>query len=254
MEIIKRNKGLTNNIESSQEKIKIVLSWIREFKFTNIKIIEILLGLDSGNVRTLIKKMTEKGLISIFKNKNLDGKNYFYGITQLGLEYLLSHGLLDGDIKNKDISSLQKSMKIVHDLVVQKYIAENLELYKEVFAENTVRLSIKLDQILPDAVVVLKTGERIAIEYERWAKAKDRIFFNFYRHYENIFIHDLYDGCIYLFENETINNTYKTIFEMDHWTRYKQNKFTSKLYILTETFNTNKDQNIKDAFILKTYF
>lgn len=253
MQVIRRNKGLKNNVDISQEKISITLLWIYEFKFTNAKLIEILLGIDGRHARPFLKKLVDKDFILLFKNKNLDGKNYFYGLTQLGLEYLQHNGLLDDSARRKNISSLQKSMSILHDLVVQKFIASNLDSYKEVFAENSLYQFMQKDQILSDAIVVLENGQKIAIEYERWAKTKDRIYFNFYRHYENIFVHDLYDGCIYLFENEIITNTYKKIFEQDHWVRYKMNKATSKLYMLTEPFDTKKEQNIKDAFILKTF-
>jgi hypothetical protein len=160
--------------------------------------------------------------------------------------------LLDDSAK-KNVASLQKSLSILHDLVVHKFIAMNLDSYKEVFAENSLNKFMAKDQILSDAIVVLNNGQKIAIEYERWAKSKDRIYFNFYRHYENIFIQDFYDGCIYLFENDIITNTYKNIFEQDHWVRYKMNAATSKLFMLSETFDTRKEQNIKDAFILKTF-
>ncbi|MDO7359574.1 replication-relaxation family protein [Acinetobacter baumannii] len=253
MKVIKRNKDLKYNIDIAQEKIKITLLWIYEFKFTNTKVVEILLGIDGRHARTFIKNLVEKDFLFLFKNKNLDGKNYFYGLTQFGIEYLQYNGLLDDTAKRKNISSLQKSMSIVHDLVVQKYIALNISNYKEVFSESSLYHFLKKEQILADAIVVLEDGMRIAIEYERWAKTKDRIYFNFYRHYENIFIHDHYDGCIYLFENDIIKNTYQKLFDQDHWVRYKLNKTTSKLYMLTETFDTKKDQNIKDAFILKTF-
>lgn len=253
MQVIKRSKDLKSNIDISQEKIKITLLWIYEFKFTNAKIVEVLLGIDGRHARPFLKKLVEKEFIYLFKNKNLDGKNYFYGITSLGIEYLQFNGLLDDSARKKNIASLQKSMSLLHDLVVQEYIAMNINSYKEVFAENSLYQFMQKDQILSDAIVVLENGQKIAIEYERWAKTKDRIYFNFYRHYENIFIHDLYDGCIYLFENEIITNTYKNIFEQDHWVRYKMNKTTSKLFMLSESFDTRKEQNIKDAFILKTF-
>lgn len=254
MKVIKRNKDLKYNVEIAQEKIKITLLWIYEFKFTNAKVVEHLLKIDGRHARAFIKNLVNKEFIYLFKNKNLEGKNYFYGLTQLGLEYLQFHGLLDETSKRKNISSLQKTMSILHDLVVQKYIATNIDSYQEVYAENSLYKIMSKNQILSDAIVVLEGGQKIAIEYERWAKTKDRIYFNFYRHYENIFIHDVYDGCIYLFESDVIKNTYKKIFDQDHWVRYKQNNSTSKLYMLTETFDTNKNQNIKDAFILKTYF
>lgn len=254
MQVIRRDKSLKYNVEIAQEKIKITLLWIYEFKFTNAKIVEILLGIDGRHARPFLKNLVDKDLLMLFKNKNLEGKNYFYGITQNGLEYLYHHGVLDETSKKKNISSLQKSLGIVHDLVVQKYIASSIDNYKEVYAENSLYKFMQKEQILSDAIVVLENGQRIAIEYERWAKSKDRIYFNFYRHYENIFINDLYDGCIYLFESDVIRNTYLKIFNQDQWVRYKMNKTTSKLYMLTEPFVTNKDQNIKDAFILKTYF
>lgn len=253
MRVIKRNKELKYNIDIAQEKIKIALLWVYEFKFTDSKVVEVLLGIDGRHARPFLKKLVDKELLFIFKNKNLEGKHYFYGLTQSGLEYLQFHGLLLDDNKRKNIVSLQKTMSILHDLVVQKYIALNYKDYSEVYAENSLYKIMSKDQILSDAIVVLENGQKIAIEYERWAKSKDRIYYNFYRHYENIFIHDLYDGCIYLFENEIIKNTYKKIFDQDHWLRFKMNKANSKLFELSETFDTNKNKNIKDAFILKTY-
>ncbi|MDR8345765.1 hypothetical protein FPK41_22760, partial [Acinetobacter baumannii] len=81
MKVIKRNKELKYNIDIAQEKIKITLLWIYEFKFTNTKVVEILLGIDGRHARTFIKNLVEKEFLFLFKNKNLDGKNYFYGLT-----------------------------------------------------------------------------------------------------------------------------------------------------------------------------
>ena len=56
MQVIRRNMDLKNNVDISQEKIKITLLWIYEFKFTNAKIVEILLDLDGRHVRPFLKK------------------------------------------------------------------------------------------------------------------------------------------------------------------------------------------------------
>jgi hypothetical protein len=88
MQVIRRNMDLKNNVDISQEKIKITLLWIYEFKFTNAKIVEILLDLDGRHVRPFLKKLVEKEFISLFKNKNLDGKITFMRLLSWVLSFL----------------------------------------------------------------------------------------------------------------------------------------------------------------------
>lgn len=249
MKVMTRDSSLKNGVAIKEDKMKICFMWLHEFKFSTFEMLSKLLGMELKSNYAFFKKLIEQEFIVTFKNKNVNDRTKFIAITQAGVNFLITKGLVGHEQKASAFSRFRKAVSIFHHLDLQNYLIENLSKYSEVIWE--VNVKVKLDEIKPDAVVIYKSnGMKVAIEYEKWAKSRKRIFSNFYKHVQNL-NSNYYSGVIYLFADEKDQKKYENIFNLAEWERYRSKGRDGKLNLMAGTFKPSSIEGLHKAFVFR---
>lgn len=245
MKVIRRSEGLKSPLSIKADKMLVCFNWLYEFKCSNYDVLASLLGTETKNARAFFKTLIEQEYLVVFTNVNAPANIRFVALSQLGVNYLITHGLLNEEAKAYNYTRFKKIVQIFHHLEVQKYLIANLDRYLEI--EWDYNISVGQEEIKPDAILLLTQGAKVALEYEKWVKSKARVFHNFYKHYENI-SKGYYAGVIYLFETEADMQTYKNLFDQNEWPRYRFQTKDSKPVQLSTTFKPSSVDGLANAF------
>jgi hypothetical protein len=254
MKVRLRADGLTSNMKIKRDKMIVVFTWLYEFKFSSTVMLAGLLGADEYYAWKFFRKLIEQEYITLFTNPLAPPTMRFLALTQKGVNFMIAENELDGEAKAYDFSRFKRIVTIFHHLEVQGYILKNINKYSEVVWEynmksEDVKPEEEAEKMKPDALVFLKSAKaNIAIEYERWAKTKPRIFYNFYRHYENL-VKGNYAGVMYVFEDEKDLKLYEEMFNLPEWKRYRITHKEAKPVLLSTTFKPRAVGGLDGAFI-----
>ena len=201
------------------DKIRIVLDWLLEFRFSSVELLSKRLGSNKINLNRFFNQLIDEGVIQQFKNVNTKNERYIM-LTSIGVSYLEAYGR---DISRAvtRVQLLGKYAQILHDISVQYAVLERLELYDEVIADRNIALDAFNDR--PDALLHSIKGYYIALEFERWRKSTNRIFYSFHNHAQSI-IHKRYSAVVFLFDGETDRAYYEKLFVQNEWECYRKNK------------------------------
>lgn len=224
MQYTKRRTDLIDKRDIHDDKAMIVLSWLAEFRYCDIAILQRRLG-DAKRLATysLITKLLERELIKVFHNSTVQDHGRLFAATQKGLN------MVDPDDPQKviSVSKFNQTSTAKHHLLAQHAVLERCdEFTKRVYSEFSVGYS--KDKIRPDGII--ETGgfdgddfwtpySSVAIEFERRAKSDPRIEDAFFRHHLNM-IEKQYTSVCYVFDSDKVRQKYEALFNQPEWTRY----------------------------------
>ena len=238
LKIIERDTSLTYTREIQQEKRLIVLSWLLEFRFSSPRILARLLGQAVPNTSRFFTMLLKGRFIRTFENVHTNRERLFM-LDKCGVDFLINHGF---DISKAYVKPhvLYRSRFILHDQAVQMSVIDKLSQHNEVIWDKNIT---HLDNdSRPDALLQMKNGYCVALDYERWRKSSSRVYVIFYHHARAI-ENGHYHG-VYLYFNSTADMAfYKKLFEAKQWPRFSKDIKTGKL---THTNNYYSPDNIKN--------
>jgi len=228
-----------------EEKIRLVLDWLLEFRFSSIPVLAERLGQTAVNANRFFNGMLEDGLIQKFSNVHT--KHYKYVmLTSAGVSYLEAEGR---DVSSAIVRTAQigRYSRIIHDLSVQACLVKHLDEYSEIIYERNLQYDTA-DR--PDAVAVSKKhGYKVAIEFERWRKDKKRIYQVLMTHAGNL-IKKRYSGVFYYFEHKADMEHYKKLFDEESWPVYKRQAKTGKVVQTGQAdFKPGDVKNLRQVFV-----
>ena len=230
-----------------QEKIRLVLDWLLEFRFSTIPVLAARLGQSPMNANRFFRSMLSDGLIQEFSNVHT--KHYRYVmLAAAGIAYLEAEGRdISGAINRP--ARLGKYSRIIHDLAVQTAAITFLSDFSEIVSERNVQWE---SAGKPDLLAFsIKNRKWVALEYERWRKGKNRIFMVLSEHARNL-MKKRYAGVYYLFEHEADRKHYLDLFNETHWPQYTRKASTGKV---TETrkapFEPDRVENLRAVFTFR---
>lgn len=250
MKVILRTVSGNNSMKVKEDKIVVLLNWIREFRFIDIKIASRLLDANNSNTARLIKSLVKDGYLIYFKNVSVSHK--LIALTQHGINFLKEHRLAEFDEVVFEYARYKKTLSLFHHLTLQEYLLKDIKEYSEIIWEyNLENETYKPGSIRPDCVVTYKNSNiKVAVEYERWVKTKARVYYKFYSHLENI-QKGLYAGVLYAFEDNIDHKTYVRLFNESVWPRYKMERSKSgnlKLVKLKKNFDAASVRGLQSVF------
>lgn len=251
MNILKRKLSTksASGVQIKKEKMLITLNWLLEFHFTSTENVQMLLGVRQRSAYLFLETLERDGYIVKFNNKVIGDHIKLISLTQLGVNFLIENKLAYSDQKYVHHSKYIKNQTAMHHLNLQKHLISNIDKYNEIYWEAS--LQYEKNDIKPDCVVILKSnGNKIAIEYERWAKTNARIFTNFYRHLQNM-KKKYYVGVVYLFDDINDENHYRELFNTPEWDRYKYRDRDSKPVKMLQKFNRASVPGLENVFAFK---
>jgi AraC-like DNA-binding protein len=235
MKIEHRDRNLKYPSAIRQEKIRIVLDWILEFRFSSIDLLAKRLGSNSVNEHRFFNAITENGMCQLFKNIHTGNTRYLM-LTKAGLSHLEILGR-DTAKRRTSIINLGKYSHVLHDMAVQYAVLKRLDKFDEVIWDR--HIDLPEHQGKPDVLLHSPRGYWVALEYERWRKDSKRIYLKFYNHFQAL-SNQLYSGVFYLFDNETDLHHYEKLFGDSEWPRYKRDKKEGKIKMLGSVFRPDE--------------
>ena len=251
MKIENRNFEIKNTILIRDQKIRIILDWLLEFRFSSTEILSKRISSNKINTNRFFNKLVNDGLIRCFKNVHTKNEKYLM-LTSVGVSYLEGEGR---DIKGAitTIKSLGKTAQIMHDLSIQnavlKICFENKESeYDEIIWDRNIKTPSTIENSnRPDAMILSKKGYWVAIEMERWRKENARIFYTFNAHFKAL-NERFYSGVIYFFTENVDKEHYEKLFNSKEWPLYKKSEKTGKLTKLTSTLTPSSIKNLTQCY------
>ena len=247
MIILERDKSLTYPRAIKQDKLRLVLLWLLEFRFSSIEILANRIGQTPTNANRFFNSLIADKLIADFKNVHTKGERYFI-LTSAAASYLEAE---DYDISNAvtRAGNFGRYSTIVHDLAVQRLVLDRLSKYNEVIADKNID-TLELHE-RPDALLRTHNNMWVAFEFERWRKSKDRIYFTFMNHVTALVKKKAYSGVYYFFDKEVDRKRYLELFSEPEWPRYKREQKSGRLKLLEKPFNPDSIEQLRKCFIFE---
>lgn len=208
-----------------EEKVRLVLDWLLEFRFSSIDLLSSRLEQPKVNTNRFFNDLISSGLIQIFKNVHTKNERYVM-LTTTGLSYLEAYGR-DISKATTRVQHLGKYSKIIHDMSVQHSVLNRIHKYDEVIWDRHIDPD-DFGSDRPDALLHSAKGHWVALEYERWRKDRKRIFMTYLAHVRAI-EKKKYQAVLYDFNSEVDKNHYKDLFNADEWGIYKRLPNSTKI-------------------------
>ena len=244
MLIEQRDTSLKYPRAIKDEKTRLVLDWLLEFRFSSIDLLSKRIGSNSVNSNRFFNSLIKDGVIQSFKNVHTKNERYVM-LTRAGVSYL--------EVAGRDITkavtrvqNLGRYSHIIHDMAVQYAVLNRLDQFEEVIWDKNINLPDRLEK--PDAILKSPRGYWVALEYERWRKDTKRIYISFMNH-ANALSEKLYAGVFYLFDRDADFKHYQKLFNEDVWPCYKREKKSGKIKRLESTFEPDGVKNLRKCFV-----
>ncbi|WP_018694131.1 hypothetical protein [Algicola sagamiensis] len=249
MIVEKRDPTLKYPPAIKDEKTRLVLDWLLEFRFSSVEILSKRIGQTPMNSNRFFNSLKKDGVLQEFKNVHTKNQRYLI-MTSVGVSYLEALGR---DISKAvtRVSNLGKYSHIIHDLSVQFAIVTRLHNYCEVIADKNIQFGEKGDR--PDAILATeKDGRKYwsAIEFERWRKDNKRIYLTFKNHANN-FANKEYTGVIYIFQQEADCKHYEKLFNESMWPTFSRTPKSGQLRKLSNDFNPDEIPKLRDRYVFQ---
>ncbi len=244
MLIEQRDTSLKYPKAIKEEKTRLVLDWLLEFRFSSIDLLAKRIGSNSVNSNRFFNSLLRDGVIQAFKNVHTKNERYVM-LTTAGLSYL---EVLGRDISKSTtrVQHLGRYSQIIHDMAVQYAVLNRIDQFKEVIWDR--HIDLPEHQEKPDAILLSPKGYWVALEYERWRKDTKRIFISFLNH-SNALSAKHYAGVLYLFDREADYKHYQKLFDSAEWPRYKRETKSGKIRTLDSSFKPDDVKNLRKCFI-----
>ena len=171
MRIEKRDLAITYTRAIQDDKRRLVLDWLLEFRFSSVDLLARRLGLTTRSSYDFFRSLLKQHLIKEFKSVYTNQARYLM-LTKAGVDVLQVAGR-DVAKAQTQSSRLNRYAHLMHDLAVQRAVLKRLDHYDEVIWDKHITL---LDQYeKPDALLHSPKNYWVAFEYERWRKETKRI-------------------------------------------------------------------------------
>lgn len=243
MKIEHRDKSGASTNSIGVFRVRVVLDWLLEFRFSTIEILAYRIGAKSVNdTYRFFKKLCDEGLIQSFANVHTRSDR-FYMLAAGGIHYLQAEGrdTLHGITR---VSHLARYSKILHDIAVQSAIVKRLGAYSEVIWDK----NIDMGDDRPDALLHSKKGWWAALEFERFRKDKRRIYMSFAAHGQAM-VDERYSGVYYLFAEKADMEYYQAVFAEKTWQRYERQPKSGILKELDSVFVPDDHPKLRERYI-----
>lgn len=243
MRIEHRDPTLKNPRAIHEEKRRLVLDWLLEFRFSSVDLLAYRLGSTPRHSYPFLRALLAQQLIQEAKSVASTNVRLFL-LTRQGVDYLqvagrdVSQALTRGDRPNR-------YAQVMHDLAVQASMLRRLQHYDEVIWDQHIRLPDPVTR--PDALAHSPKDYWVAFEYERWRKADKRIYLSFRNHTQAL-LKRHYDLVYFLFARKHDCLHYQKLFAADEWPEYRYYPQTGKILRTAQTFRPDSITNLRKVF------
>lgn len=238
MEFLPESAWLNTQSKGLHRQLEVAL-WLREFRYSSPAVLGRLVhikGPYNGQLWRFLNTMKRRGWIQDFSNTVAPqmGRLFMAGPEMAG--FLETHGLEHSGVVTNPVY-VRHCKTTLHDLNLQFAIVElkASDPDKVAVVESEIQLRGHSGWLKPDAIVTNAAGKKVAFEYEMTRKASNRIYHTFSAHLYAI-QSGLYSGVKYLFPNERICETYRTLFASPSWPNTQRDE-SGRVYQVGAAYN-----------------
>ena len=239
-----RDRSLKYPRAIKQDKLRLVLDWLLEFRFSSLDVLAQRIDSTAVNENRFFNSLIADGLIQVFKNVQTNRERYVM-LTPTGQDFLLVMGR-DVSRATTRAQTLGRYSRILHDLAVQYAVLYRLDQFSEVIWDRHIDLPDHPHK--PDVLLRSPRGYWVALEYERWRKDKRRIYISFMAHTDAL-IKKHYSGVFYLFSLENDHNYYRRLFDAQEWPGYQYEPKSGRIKRLSSSFRPDEIKNLRKCFV-----
>jgi len=225
------------------DKRRLVLDWLREFRFSTREVLAQRLQSTVKGTYQLLHDLRHQGLIQEFRSIYTN-QTRFLTLSKPGFEILRQAGR---DVPRAVVPThrLSRYASILHDLAVQQAVVKRLHHYTDVIWAQQIQIPDHFEK--PDALLRTPKGYWVAIDYERYRKDQKRVYLSFFNHTRAL-INRHYSGVYYLFDREDVLAFYQALFTKSEWREYHDNRQTGKITATGKIFKPDSIKNLPNCF------
>ncbi|MEN4536723.1 hypothetical protein [Pantoea agglomerans] len=211
------------------EKIEKVVRWLAEFDYSTGELIGRSIGVDYRGQSAFFKTLIADNILVRDYIPGTRLSVYSLGSDGFGLATMYCPELILSEKKKKP-----SLLTLVHTFSIQSLIVSLLPEIESFSSEKALQ---KLNLARrPDAIIVKKSGEKVAVEVEINRKSTDKIYFNYVNHVRDV-KSSFYDKVAYYFNDAAVYNIYNTIYNTPRWPIFKKNPTGGRLMKLGDSFD-----------------
>ena len=244
MRIEQRDLAITYTRAIRDDKRRLVLDWLLEFRFSSVDLLAQRLGSTTHSSYDFFRSLLKQHLIKEFKNVYTHQARYLM-LAKAGVDLLQVAGR-DVAHAHTQTSRLNRYAHLMHDLAVQRAVLKRLDHYDEVIWDKHINIPEQFEK--PDALLHSTKNYWVALEYERWRKEHKRIYLSFMNHARAL-IKRHYSGVYYLFDREADLVHYQTLFAAQAWPEYHYNRKTGNITPAGTHFQPDTIERLRDCFL-----
>lgn len=208
-------------VDRGQEKIAAVVRWLGWFDYSDRATIAAMLGVSKDGQSAFFKRLETSGFVVVESAPGI--RRSVYSLGDAGFEFAL---MLLPELDLKRRRRLPSWVSMIHSFSVQAAIISRLERIDAIKPEKALKYLRAVR--LPDAVLTMKEGTKVAIEIELNHKSSARVYSIFLSHLKNIRAGH-YERVAYLFPNEALCRLYREKFDQPVWPIFKAASGSTKL-------------------------
>lgn len=242
-----------NNKISSKEthflKTKLVLTWLLEFRVSNVDVLSKRLNLLPVNTSRFFQNLIKKEFIQKFRNNHAAHNQHYLMLTPTGRNHLQDVCGVDATNARTSVSSFKHNTQLQHNINVQKFVLSEMDDFGEVVCSHNIDMQDTKNR--PDALIKHRNPEYwVAVEYEHWRKNKKRIYHAVTNHVDAIQAKK-WMGVYYVFREKTDFRYYYNLLQADLWPRYHLNRNTGVIKAMQKPFDVATIPNVRQMFKMR---
>lgn len=248
MKIEKRDKTQRNPQAVKSQKVRILLKWLLEFRFSTFDVLSTVLESNKTNLNRFYNGLIECGFIQTSTNVHTGSKLKLVILAKAGVDYLANLGVDTSKAKIR-LSDFKRYSKIAHDISVQNYVVSQISKIDEVIWDRNI--TVNKGEERPDAMLHHAGANYwFAVQYERWPKVSSRIYHLFTQH-SKARNEGKYSVTVFVFDQQQDLNLYKRLFDKTEWPMYKRDYERGHMKDLGTVFEPDKHFNLRKSFIFQ---
>jgi hypothetical protein len=209
MLIISRDQNLSN-IARREEKTKLAVGWLLEWRVSTVEIISAVIGVEASSTHRFFEFLLENGYVQWLNHKTFKQKKLLV-LGPQAASFINAH-LHNQEAEITKAKRLAKKENIGHDLQVQAVALELLSQSIEILSEYSIEGWTKV----PDILSFSTKGKAVAMEIEKTRKSPLSIYHMFHQYLDMIDSGEI-SMINFVHSNEDDQKYYKKLFDQESW-------------------------------------
>lgn len=220
--------------ERGKEKLERVILWLGLFDYSDRKTLAAMLGVNERGQHAFFSRLEKSGFLMTDRAPGISTK--IYSLAEPGYDLA---GMLLPELELKRRRRLPSWVSLVHSFSIQTAVIRRLDDIEKIQPEKALQALRAVR--LPDAVLTMRDGSRIALEVELNHKSTARVYHMFLAHLRNI-RKEHYSRVLYLFPTEVLANVYRRKFMEPRWPVYRLNDNRRLVFDSSRTYEAEQVQ------------